>query len=60
MDYRLYRLRSDGSIIEAIDFPDGKDDEAAIAEAIRIDHAASVEVWCGERLIARVDPNQAS
>lgn len=54
-NYRLYRLRPDNSIIEGIDFP-APDDSTAIVEAIRIDHAAHVEIWCGSRLVLRVAP----
>jgi hypothetical protein len=54
-DYRLYRLRTDNSIIEPIDIH-VPDDETAISEAIRIDHAAYIEIWCGARMVSRVAP----
>jgi hypothetical protein len=53
--YRIYRLSSDDRIIEALDFEAEQDAEAE-AEAIRLDHAAVVEIWCDTRLVARVDP----
>jgi hypothetical protein len=37
--YRLYRLNEDNRIHDRVDL-DAPDDEAAIKEAIRIDHAA--------------------
>jgi hypothetical protein len=54
--YRLYRLHVNNYIMQALDF-DGADDEAAVDEAIRIDHAAIVEIWCGVRRVARVEPD---
>jgi hypothetical protein len=54
-EYRLYRLRADDSIIEPINLV-VPDDDAAIAEAIRIDHAAYIEIWSGTRLVSRVAP----
>lgn len=54
-DYRLYRLNELNRIIQAVEYS-GVDDDAAVAEAIRIDHAAVVEIWCGWRLVSRVDP----
>jgi hypothetical protein len=55
IDYRLYRLRADNSIIDSIDI-NVESEEAAILEAIRLDHAYIVEVWQLARLVARVDP----
>jgi hypothetical protein len=56
-EYRLYRLRDDNSIIEAINIV-VPDDRAAIEKAIEIDHAAYVEIWCGSRIVSRVAPGQ--
>ena len=55
--YRLYRLNAADRIIDAIDF-DGPDVNSAKSEAVRIDHADIIEIWCGTRLVARVDPTQ--
>ena len=55
--YRLYRLNAADKIIDAIDF-DGPDLNSAKTEAVRIDHAEIIEIWCGTQLAARVDPNQ--
>jgi hypothetical protein len=55
--YRLYRLNAANKIIDAIDF-DGPDIDSAKAEAVRIDHAEIIEIWCGARMVARVNPNQ--
>jgi hypothetical protein len=53
--YRLYRLDAVDHIKSVEQFR-GKDDEAAIAEAVRLDHAAVIEIWTGKRKVARVDP----
>jgi len=53
--YRLYRLRTNNSIIDALDI-DAHDDEAAMAKAVEIDHAPLIEVWCGTRMVSRVAP----
>jgi hypothetical protein len=58
-EYRLYRLRADGSIIESLEI-NAESDEDAINEAIRIDHAQIIEVWQLARLVARVDPRGTS
>jgi hypothetical protein len=55
--YRLYRLNAANKIIDALDF-EGPDLASAKAEAIRIDHAEIIEIWCGVRMVARVNPNQ--
>lgn len=55
--YRLYRLHADNSIIDRLDV-DAPDDNAAIDEAIRIDHATIIEIWCEARLVSRVAPNK--
>ena len=55
IDYRLYRLRADNSIIDSINI-NVESDEAAILEAICLDHAYIIEVWQSARLVARVDP----
>jgi hypothetical protein len=55
--YRLYRLNAANKIIDAIDF-DGSDLDSAKAEAIRIDHAKIIEIWCGNQMVARVNPIQ--
>jgi hypothetical protein len=55
--YRLYRLNAANKIIDAIDF-DGPDLDSAKSEAVRIDHADIIEIWCGVRMVARVNPNQ--
>ena len=53
--YRLYRLTESNSVIDAMDF-EGPDDQAAICEAVRIDHAKVTEIWCGPRFVSRVKP----
>lgn len=55
--YRLYRLDVGDKIIDAIDF-DGSDVASAKAEAIRVDHAEIIEVWCGTKMVARVNPSK--
>ena len=55
LEYRLFRLRADNSIIDAIEISAGSDGEA-ILEAIRADHAYIIEIWHLARLVARVDP----
>ena len=54
--YRLYRLNVANKIIDASDF-DGPDLDSAKAEAVRIDHAEIIEIWCGARMVARVSSN---
>jgi hypothetical protein len=54
--YRLYRLNAANKIIDAINF-DGPDLDSAKAEGVRIDHAETIEIWCGARMVARVNPN---
>jgi hypothetical protein len=56
-EYRLYRLDEAGHIKGVIGF-DGPDDDAAIAEAIRVDHAANIEIWAGARKVALIDPER--
>jgi hypothetical protein len=55
VDFRLYRLRANNSIVDFIDIPAASDKEATI-EAIKLDHAEIMEIWQGERLVSRVDP----
>ncbi|MDO6414980.1 hypothetical protein Q4F19_11365 [Sphingomonas sp. BIUV-7] len=57
-DYRIYRLNRENRVIGGTDFA-AESDELAVAEGIRLDHAAMVEIWCGRRLVARVDPETA-
>ena len=54
---RLYRLNVADKMIDAIDF-DGPDLNSAETEAVRIDHAEIIEIWCGTQLAARMDPNR--
>lgn len=56
-EYRLYRLHVDDSVFDRVDYI-GPDDAAAIAEAIRIDHAEYVEIWNGVRKVTRVAPGR--
>jgi hypothetical protein len=56
-EYRLYRLKENGRLLGPSIEIDVPDDAAAIAKAIEIDHAYIIEVWCGARLVSRVDPN---
>ena len=53
--YRLYRLSDDNRIRDRVDL-DAPNDENAIKEAIRIDHAAYIEIWCDSRMVSRVAP----
>jgi hypothetical protein len=53
--YRLYRLDANNRIMNVTMF-EGPDDQAAIAEAVRLDHANSIEIWCGPRKVGLVDP----
>lgn len=55
--YRLYRLDEANHIKDVIHF-EGPDDNAAIAEAIKVDHAAGIEIWNGPRKVALVDPER--
>jgi hypothetical protein len=55
--YRIYRLNAANKIIDALDF-EGPDLASVKAEAIRIDHAEIIEIWCGARMVARVNPKQ--
>jgi hypothetical protein len=55
--YRLYRLNAANKIIDAIDY-EGPDLDSVKAEAVRIEHAEIIEIWCGARMVARVNPNQ--
>ena len=32
------------------------DDAEAVVEALRLDHADVIEIWCGKRLVTRVHP----
>lgn len=56
--YRLYRLNAANKIIDAIDY-EAPDLGSAKAEAVRIDHAEVIEIWCGTQMVARVNPNQS-
>lgn len=54
--YRLYRLDGAHKIMELpIDVEAANDDEAC-AEAARLHHVHEVEIWCGARMIGRVQP----
>lgn len=53
--YRLYRLNDQDKIIDAITIEED-DDDAAIAAALRIDHAPFIEIWCGANMVTRVAP----
>lgn len=54
-EYCLYRLHADNHVMDRIDI-DESDDDAAIAEAIRMDHAHCIEIWCEKRMVLRVSP----
>jgi len=55
-EYRLYRLNAAGRVcapgIEVMLV----DDAEAVVEALRLDHADVIEIWCGKRLVTRVHP----
>lgn len=53
--YRRYRLNEDNRIHDRVDL-DTPNDEAAISEAIRLDHAAYIEIWNDSRMVSRVAP----
>jgi hypothetical protein len=55
--YRLYRLNAANKIIDAIDV-EMPDVDSAKVEAVKVDHAQIVEIWCGAQMVARVNPNQ--
>lgn len=54
-EYRLYRMNSLNKIIDELTFH-GDDDEQAIAEAVRVEHAEHIEIWSGARMVCRVAP----
>ena len=54
--YRLYRLNEDNRILDRVDL-DTLNDGAAISEAIRLDHAAYIEIWNDSRMVSRVAPD---
>lgn len=58
-EYRLYFLNDGDRIIRAQDL-DCADDDAAIAAALALDHAAVIEIWNRRRLVSRVRPLAAS
>jgi hypothetical protein len=53
--YRLYRLTENDRIKDVVEF-EGPDDDSAKAEAVRIDHAANIEIQTGSRKVGLVDP----
>jgi hypothetical protein len=55
-EYRLFRLRANNSIIDAVEII-VQSDEDAIKEAIRIDHAQVIEIWQRGRMVVRVNPD---
>ncbi|MDO9486749.1 MAG: hypothetical protein Q7J32_00105 [Sphingomonadaceae bacterium] len=57
-EYRLYFLNEGDRIIRAEDL-DCADDDAAVAAALALDHAAVVEIWNRQRLVTRVKPLEA-
>lgn len=59
-EYCLYRLNEDGRLLGPSIEIKVPDDAAAIAKAIAVDHAYLIEVWCGNRLVSRVDPSATS
>jgi hypothetical protein len=52
-DYQLYRVNDYDKVIDRINIT-AEDDNAAIAEAIRIDHGAHIEIWSGQLMVSRV------
>jgi hypothetical protein len=55
--YRLYFMDRSGRVNRA-ELLEAGDDEAARTEAIRLDHAFSVELWQAERLVGVVYPDE--
>jgi hypothetical protein len=58
-NYRLYRLDTNDRIMDALEF-EGPNDDAAVAEAVRVDHAAVIEIWSGARKVGSVDPSNGT
>jgi hypothetical protein len=52
-DYRLYFLSAEDHVVRAQDL-EGQDDAAALEAARVLDHAAAIEIWCGNRRVGRV------
>ncbi len=55
--YRLYVLSSDGHITGPPDTIECEDDRGAIETAKQLLDGKAIEVWDGNRLVIRVEPN---
>ncbi|MDO7841798.1 hypothetical protein [Sphingomonas immobilis] len=53
--YRFCRIDDRNREIESF-VVEAIDDDGAIAEAIRLDHAHFIDIWLGTRMISRVCP----
>ena len=56
--YRVYILGVTGRIVRA-EVVSATDDESAITEARRFAKSSAVEIWCGPRMVARVEQDTA-
>ena len=54
MEYRIYAIGSDGHIVDATPLICDNDDQAK-EMAGRLFENKTIEVWSGERLVARID-----
>jgi len=57
-EYRLFRLDATSRIMGPAIELDLPDDDAAIAKAVEIDHAHTIEIWSRARLVSRVNPTR--
>nr|WP_295659664.1 hypothetical protein [Polymorphobacter sp.] len=57
-DYRFYFLDREDRILRREDTA-CIDDATAVATATRHDHAYSIEIWAGKRIVATVLPRRA-
>ena len=58
-EYRAYAIGADGHIVSWEPLI-CQDDSAAISQAEQIFHGKIVELWCGARLVARLQADQDS
>ena len=54
-DYRAYIVGEDGHFIDCEAHP-SNDDRAAIEWAKQLVSSRMIELWCGERFVARIEP----
>jgi hypothetical protein len=54
--YRIYSLDGSGHIMGPPKLIDADDQDAAVKEARQILDGREIEVWCGDRCVARLRP----